>query len=159
MCQAWKVGTLPFYFMIEFKVLAILKLVKISKLNFDDMLFISKESNDKKSWSYSAHFFVIWFVLFLSQEFGSDIFTFFKMAITLNWIKPLLYKVKWKNSNFPSLPHFLSRVLFNFTDIQKLERESRLCRKVQHPNIGKTLLVWPGHHLIIYSFQKLSKWN
>ena len=145
MLQAWKVKTLHFtpWFnvAIEFQVPAILKLEKVSKLNFGDMLFKSKESKYKKSWSYSAHFFVISFVLFLSQEFGNDIFICFKMAIILKPIVQLLCKVKWKSFNFPCLPHFLPLVLFNFTDIQKLERESRLCRKVQHPNIGKTLLL------------------
>ena len=143
--QAWKVKTLHFtpWFnvAIEFQVPAILKLVKISKLNFGDMPFISKESNDKKRWSYSAHFFVISFILFLLQEFGNDIFICFKKSIILKSIVQLRCKEKWKSFDCPGLPHFLPRVLFNFTDIQKLERESRLCRKVQHPNIGKTLLL------------------
>jgi len=26
------------------------------------------------------------------------------------------------------------------TDFQKLEREARICRKLQHPNIGKSIL-------------------
>lgn len=32
------------------------------------------------------------------------------------------------------LTYFL---LFRFADFQKLEREARICRKLQHPNIGK----------------------
>ena len=105
MLQAWKVKSLHFtpWFnvAIEFQVPAILKLEKVSKLNFGDMLFKSKESKYKKSWSYSAHFFVISFVLFMSQEFGNYIFICFKMAIILKSIVQLLCKVKWKSFDCP----------------------------------------------------------
>lgn len=32
-----------------------------------------------------------------------------------------------------------NRALFYFADFQKLEREARICRKLQHPNIGKSI--------------------
>jgi hypothetical protein len=34
--------------------------------------------------------------------------------------------------------------LFSFADFQKLEREARICRKLQHPNIGQ----WIGFEWI-----------
>lgn len=37
--------------------------------------------------------------------------------------------------NFNS--YFIDFAMFFFSDFQKLEREARICRKLQHPNIGE----------------------
>ena len=35
---------------------------------------------------------------------------------------------------------------FAFSDFQKLEREARICRKLQHPNIGNFITVSYSHY-------------
>ena len=41
--------------------------------------------------------------------------------------------------------------VFDFADFQKLEREARICRKLQHPNIGKRTLLFVNHLFSIFT--------
>lgn len=45
---------------------------------------------------------------------------------------------------------FQSFIVLSFSDFQKLEREARICRKLQHPNIGE----WS----VVLSFWSLEEW-
>lgn len=60
----------------------------------------------------------------LYSVYDSSVVFIFKPICMLD-IQLFLNAVKWQYFNI------------YFSDFQKLEREARICRKLQHPNIGK----------------------